>query len=59
MTLEEWLIENNYSFFKNEPNYYLLKESWDYQQTIIDELQYLNNLQQDRIDKLEAAQENE
>lgn len=33
------------------------KSAWDYQQTIIDELQYLNNLQQDRIEELQAKVE--
>ena len=59
MTFDEWWIEYNGSIKWVDEGAPQAKKAWDYQQTIIDELQYLNNLQQDRIDILEAAQEQE
>lgn len=34
--------------------YHLARDTWEYQQTIIDELQYLNGLQENHIAQLQA-----
>ena len=54
MTFEQWWMEYQGSIKWVEEGAPQAKAAWNYQQTIIDELQYLNNLQQDRIDELRA-----
>ena len=49
MTFEEWFVENKQWDNYEDP----VKAAWDYQQIIIDELQFLTGLQQRRIDFLE------
>ena len=56
MTFEEWWCEK-YPRVNAPQDGSFVKAAWDYQQTIIDELQYLTNLQQGRIDELEAKVE--
>jgi len=51
MTFEEWREGEQWNDHCNPTDF--AKAAWEYQQTIIDELQYLNNLQQDKIDELE------
>ena len=53
MTFEEWWQEAA-GHLSIATQRRVAESAWDYQQTIIDELQYLNNLQQDRIDELRA-----
>jgi len=55
MTFDEWWMEYQGAIKWVDEGASHARAAWDYQQTIIDELQYLNNLQQDRIDRLEAG----
>lgn len=57
MTFDKWWDENMGRSVPKTERYEIAKEAWDYQQTIIDELQYLTNLQKDRIDTLESQLE--
>lgn len=52
MNFEEWWESVRGLHYKADA-----EAAWDYQQTIIDELQYLTNLQKDRIDALESQLE--